>query len=543
MNKSKILIIIIFLLPLCSALVSATDVICPPNESIYTPNVDGSFDITVENFNFTGTCWMDVYITHNISHTPPRAVLYRNVSVTGGGVYNVPYYADEFSYKDIGYTLTATVRNSTVSSSNTSLFSMGDNESYPHYVHLQNSDPWHLDFTGGVACSRGVYFQAKSLENIPLYFFVTDNSSDRKLIDVYGVRSLAFDENYTGDISGTIYDIGQIAQNLTIRKDNFNLRRGYYIYFGVMDDYYGDIGFSADNTFSNLSGAFNFSTSGWTRGATLDPDGHSKANDFYGFSIYFETFPREGDVMSGWTAPATPSTDLGNMIRDYFDDMGFAWGFILIGIIPPAVCVGMVYQFGRKFQISMPNFIYALMIDAGSFVSYAIGLFDFWMTAFIIAITTLTIIYVYREPLNIGYQTLTGMRVSRRRETYAREALSTGVSGIKPSTTINIPDTGVRRPQPQRAVIEQREPLRRQPRYRASPVGSGYSEETRLPNTVDRPIMTRKNGGKIDHLYQNNTQIRTTKWADPKDIGGGIVERQPKGTHPPKKKKMKKGGK
>lgn len=431
-------IYLLFILMLASASATKVEIITPSNGDTLPSFTAGQIIINVSEYNRTFDDNLHLLIGHEqTTASYPYRYAYADVfDFNGNGSYTIDYPADTFIYPDLGYIIYVVLdpaENYSVSGyeadpadpgGNSALIYVdtGINTTYSDYLYLYDCDPWHLDFYAGKACGDGVNFKAYSLNNtaVPLYFFITDNSSERNLIDVYGLRSLAFIGNNTHPEHGNLVYSGQLPDFLNIKKDNFKIRNGYYIYFGVPASYYGDIGFTTDDTFMPIP--MNFSTDGFVRGKKLQPDSHILDNDYYGFCIYFETYPTPGSI-TDWGAGSKPDTTLSIMLRSYFSDLGFPWGFILIGLLPPALCVGMVYQFGRKFRISMPNFIYALMIDAGAVISYIIGIFDFWMTAFLVVMTTLAMIYVYREPLNIAYTTVAGVPYERRREVTAYEAI------------------------------------------------------------------------------------------------------------------------
>jgi len=408
-------------------------------------------DQTVPFINGEGAGLLQFGVFHNLTHTPTRWVFYEEFEAKGlfgNGVYQVNYTADDFPYDDIQYVCIAYLWDDVYFADDVNppteqsieIFSVGENVSSPLYLSLRNSDPWHLDFSGGVATltDRGMTFQAYSLENIPIYYFVCNASVNDygqplgiTLEKDMGILNAEFIPRETLSQNGTLWDIGQSIQNFTIPSEYFKIRRGYYVYVGVSKQHWENIGFTADSTFNGTAGQpFNFTMDSTNRGSQLwhGTDGDI---DLYGFFLYFETFPRDGYLFPDDFLPSeTPSNWFSVMARDWFDDIGLPWGYVLLGFFIPIFFVGLLYKFARQHNISVPSFIYSGLIVTGSIISFSIGIMELWMCAFISSVMVFVSAYTYKEEINTALQYTTGRGIGDRASIRVSEAGVTATRGV-----------------------------------------------------------------------------------------------------------------
>jgi hypothetical protein len=398
MAKSMIFFILLMPLLLMPAVMSLTvDIPNTFDGSSIGWQSSGNFVVTVTGYNVSGT--LTVYAWHNGTRCP----YYENQSCTSNGIYYFPYSFADFPYDDINYKLYAEFTSPSYATSDNEDFSVGEDKCYSNYLLLTEPDPKHLELFGGRACGQGQKFKVKSLEPVQISVYITDITPAQHKVTGHGKRNIEFVGEY--ELSG--FDIGQVFRNYTLSRDAFSARTSYFVYFLINSTYYGDVAFFADDDFSG-----DIST-GLPINVSLDADGsdatklktdHSLARDYYGYFTYFETFPKEGDLLSGWVAPGTPTTPVSTSVKDFFEDLGFGWGYFLIGLLFPVIIVGVVYRFARTYKISIPNFIYSILIIAGSILAFMVGLMDFWMTGFISLIMVFMLIYTYREALNESYK-------------------------------------------------------------------------------------------------------------------------------------------
>jgi len=443
--------LVIGILLFLSVPVSATIIHSPAQEETIPYGSQGYITITVaNNINDLGeNGLLYVYIRHEDSTTPIRFDIYQSFPALGNygnGEYTIEYDRDLFPYNNITYSIyTSLEGNGHAYEGSYTHFYVGSEGNLTNYLYLYNADPWNYEFEGFRAVIDGMTFQAKSRQQIPVYFFVVNGSATTKYIDaVYGLRNCEYVPADAVDYLGETYYIGQQPQNFTVSKNNFDARKGYFVYFGVSSEYYGDIAFTCDESFNGtgyeISDALNFSTSGWDKQNiwTGEPNtlinGHSLENDFYGFFVYFETYGEDGISFGGGLPTSKPTNMFSLLIKDYCDKpvseggLGMPWVFYLFGFIIPIFLVGLVYRFARKWEISVPNFIYSAMVIGGCIASFSIGFQELWMTGFVSVVMVFTTAYTYREALNIGYSTVTGTEAGRRAGVRATTSIGTGIA-------------------------------------------------------------------------------------------------------------------
>jgi len=294
-------------------------------------------------------------------------------------------------------------------------------------------------------------------EPIVIHIFVTDNTSDRNLL-AYGTRNVNWESsdsldnfsimsNYTREGISECYglscpfdpeycdfwdfddnciinyldssfavingitranvtfsyfdaDYGNAFQHYSTKKV-FNERTGYYVYIGFdYDDYdYENSYFSInDDTFIPA----NFSLSDLDYGINLHED-LSQTHKYYGVMTYFETFVDDG--LTGGMSGSDRETDFVTAIRSWCasdppNGLGMPWMFTVFAFLIPIAFIGSLYGFMRKYEISLPSYLYAIPLIAGIYCSYIIGFMEYWVMIFMIALTTFTVVYHFREPLS-----------------------------------------------------------------------------------------------------------------------------------------------
>jgi hypothetical protein len=240
-----------------------------------------------------------------------------------------------------------------------------------------------------------------------LHNFVCNRTSNE--VVAYGSRQLLFE--HTGDTTeiyaGAIITHSLDWSELVWGKNIFNPRENYTVYWGVSCDDYSDTNFVL--TYDETIQAVNFSLE------TMPPNKGSKiasyatyADKFIGFTTYFETFQGAGDKYPLGFTGGYQNTNYGQIIRDYFDDMGMGWFSTILAYLIPIIFVGLVYYFMREHEISLPSFLYGLPIIAGLYLSFAIGIMVLWMFLFSVLGVVFSFMYHYREPINKALEVVKG---------------------------------------------------------------------------------------------------------------------------------------
>jgi hypothetical protein len=289
-----------------------------------------------------------------------------------------------------------------------------------------------------------------------VYVFLTDGVT-RGLI-AYGTRSVSYTNNGTFNyldkgVTWHMYQGKTSNGNVTY----YQPRSPYYEYVGVCTDPGSYTWAGTRVTMLDATGVggdtreLNFSMDNYNVGTPIYHNSVAKSRDFQGYFTYFETMPAPGEVISIGGTHGQASWM--GMVRGYFTSFGMGWMVYLLGFIIVCLFVGSTYSFARKFNISVPNYIYVLMGTVGITAAWIIGFFDTWIYIFFIVILAFSLVLRYREPIE---------QALRIREigaiTKAEEAEVGYIGSLKKASKRIGKDVGVivkrRRRKPQKRVPE-----------------------------------------------------------------------------------------
>lgn len=298
-------------------------------------------------------------------------------------------------------------------------------------ISLGKSDPPYLDVYGGDAVGRGMTFDTSALyssrfddvsliggqdtfsfglhpnvvSKVPITVMVCDKNHTCL---AYGQK-----DSYVSLLSSHIFQpygpaigVGNIAGEneysllqYTVGKNQIESRKGYYVYIGYTNP------FNYSNTYLTIDSSLhrcNWSTNKVDAGYIVTED-HTRSQKFIGAMTYFETYPAMIDTAIQDTALGQ-SSYIYNFkmwcIRTPPAGLGIPWMPVLLGFLIPIALFGGVYYYMRKWQISLPNYLYSILGIGGLYASFAIGLLDLWMLVFIAASLIMVSLYQFREPIS-----------------------------------------------------------------------------------------------------------------------------------------------
>jgi hypothetical protein len=158
----------------------------------------------------------------------------------------------------------------------------------------------------------------------------------------------------------------------------------------------------------------NWSASKISTGGVVSPD-DSRTYDYMGAYVYFETQPAYTDKTSAGAFRTTPSWVTNFVIwcsNPPPDGLGLPWFAVLVGFLPAVFLVGLLWGFMRKWEISLPGFIYTIAAGAGIFISWNIGLLALWIMVFIIGSLVFISIFQFREPISTAMHAASSVKSS-----------------------------------------------------------------------------------------------------------------------------------
>lgn len=166
-----------------------------------------------------------------------------------------------------------------------------------------------------------------------------------------------------------------------------------------------DVYLSCDDTMSypfHLSAGF---TIGYSPGAIKgDWDDTVYDYDIYGYYSSFQTFGGEG----WWFTQSSYDHSWGSMIRSYGDRIGMPWFWALITFVIIAIftCIPLVISF--RYDLHLPNILYAVFLIIGVMVTFYLGLLELWMMALFLLAVIIAVISKYHETIENFYTKVRG---------------------------------------------------------------------------------------------------------------------------------------
>ena len=320
-------------------------------------------------------------------------------------------------------------------------------------IFLGNADPAHMDQqtsdiigkgmtfdTAGVECPRYGESDASYVDTkIPLTVVLVDK--DRQILDYDIVDSyLPVLETYDFEPYGPsplIADISTFSEfrllQYTVGEDQLEARTPYYVYVGVpigneTPYNYSTTYISTDDTVKKV----NFSIDSLKVGGSLSQD-HDKSHTFMGAYVFFETQIDYVDTATAGAFRTTPSWVTNFVIwcsNSPPSGLGVPWLPVLLGFIPAIILMGAIYAFMRQYQISAPQYVYAMAGIGGLASTWMIGLLSLWIFVLMSATLAFIAMYQFREPISQALTTVSEVRQAgafagmTKREA-AREALPT----------------------------------------------------------------------------------------------------------------------
>jgi hypothetical protein len=278
----------------------------------------------------------------------------------------------------------------------------GADLNYTYHISFDDCDPVNLDTGASDAIGRGVYVDIYGLKtnsfhttytNIPISFFLTDDSTDHNLI-AYGTGSLYYRHNGSVmDTYNNTYAYGFKPNTFTLCKNYISWNQSYYIFMGTK---LGSTYTELNTIISTPDGSVqptNFTVENYNVGGNVAFGTSSYTNDYIGCVIYFEPgFYDSGSTMGG----ITPGT-LGLIVRNWGVSIGVPYFHIVIAFLIAAIIALIPFSIALQYDLNMPNFIYGIFIAVGVTLDFGIGLIELWMYGMFVLFVILTIILRYQE--------------------------------------------------------------------------------------------------------------------------------------------------
>lgn len=353
------------------------------------------------------------------------------------------------NYLDISYFVSDAPLGYTRERANGNFSINGFGASWSHEISLKDFNPPAYNLLGMHVMRDGFRWSMTDYGSTQTVYLFLCNAT-RKLI-AYGTRTVTYTNNGTYTVGGVLYDKGftwHDYQGKTSYQDiSFYIPRApYYEYVGVRTD---DGSHSWANTRVTMlddtgvggdTRELNWSLDAFTVGSDLYHNSVAHSYDFQGYFTYFETMPAAGESLGGGIGTPGQAGWVG-LIRGYFAGFNMVWMMYMLGFIVVCAFVGPTYAFARKFNISIPNFIYVLMIVVGVTAAWVIGFFDTWIYVFFLAIVLLSLVIKFREP--IEQAVLRGEMIKGLQRATPKRKLGPWTIPIK-IKKVKITDTGLR---------------------------------------------------------------------------------------------------
>jgi hypothetical protein len=282
-------------------------------------------------------------------------------------------------------------------------------------VFIGNAFPQHMNQQGGDSAILGAMFDYASIKNvngdvlgetdaksyvdapIPLTYILCDK--DRNVLEYKQIYS-KFELKATAEYNSLSIPISQFTLSLgKIGEKKIEARSAYYLFIGVPVSgsfFYDTLYVTVDDTMRKT----NWSTTNDYKTCIADD---SLSKDFIGGYVYFETYPAYTEENTPGTMRTTQSWVTNFVIwcnNPPPSGLGLPFVPVLFAFIPAIIIVGAIYYFARKWEISIPNFIYSVAVISGMFITWQIGLLALWIFIFISASLLFISIYQFREPIS-----------------------------------------------------------------------------------------------------------------------------------------------
>lgn len=303
------------------------------------------------------------------------------------------------------------------------------NEERSTSIFFGNAVPAHMEMQGSNAIRNGVTFDTASVnatrwdedtyhdQIVPVTVVLCDKDRNIKASAVYD-SYLSIQDTYETLIHGASEDTFNSFKQLQYKIGDGVItgHNAYYMYIGLPSNRY-----TVDNTYMTVDDTMkktNWSASKLSVGGKVSQD-DSQDNDYWGAYVYFET--QQAYVDEPWAGAfrSTPSW-LTNFIIWCSNDppagVGLPWMPVLFGFLPAILIVGILYSYMRKWQISLPNYVYSVALIGGLYIGWMIGLLALWIFILISVSVTFVSLYNFREPISTALSTISGWKAGKALE-------------------------------------------------------------------------------------------------------------------------------
>lgn len=414
-------------------------------------NMDVTLNDTIPGYHYTYSFWAG----RNIMGLSPKylgSVTKGNLT-SGSAVHHIPVTLNDLPFDGFNYTAAIWVKEY-----DTHGVATGDwaqnwtsfNISYPdtgktYQLSLTGMDPRYLSIYGGdaakyqrfqfnMSCIKkdASYGWFADVISIPVYVFITDNTSHRNLI-AWGSDTATWNERtnvyltnatYWGNhVSMLTYTTPLTAQYgtkyITVdEKWKFNYYSSYYVYIGVKHADYPSIGITYDGTSYPMN--FSVSTVGgyYVAESTVTEGGST----FVGSVVYFETNPSIYGP-HGTNMLFTPS-GFGVLVDNYGMSIGLPFFSVIIAFLVVGICCFSIFSIAARFDLAIPNVVYGIAVIAGMTLDLMLGLILLWMFVLFCLVVALVCFLTFREQIEGIFGDVQGVPMQMRNTALAREGIS-----------------------------------------------------------------------------------------------------------------------
>lgn len=331
-----------------------------------------------------------------------------------------------------------------------------NNLNFSTSLFIGNAVPSHMKMTNSNLIGKGASFDTVALKvkrldelsytdtNVPITVVLCDK--DRRIVDYSVVNSyMPIMATYPFRPYGPSLTIGTLDKvnefkllQYTVGKSKLENRKAYYMYIGVPSDVY-----NYDNTYITTDDTVkkvNWSSNSIAVGYIVSPDS-SRTSDFMGCYVYFETQIAYVDTGTAGAFRTTPSW-ISNLVIWCSNPpprgAGLPWLAVVIGFLPAIILVGAGFAFMRKFEISLPSYVYSISATGGLYISWYIGLLSLWIFVTMVVSFVFVSIYQFREPISKALEIGKPEKVSsissilRRREKASEQGVTRRLLRIMP---------------------------------------------------------------------------------------------------------------
>lgn len=324
-------------------------------------------------------------------------------------------------------------------------------------ISISDADPSSYD-TGAIkVVNRGFQWSmtTNSSTAIPVSMFTLtlDNASGTYTLNAMGTRSIVYNQSSTfdehedessHDLTGEGFWLVGNTPTEYVAKNQFLAEKTYVVFVGL--PWMGTYPYSPYNTllscpdhtmtggpFLNDYGtgyvllgfdSLTTDTRVYLNDIKYESDGGidapSHKYQYFGYISYFETYATVGGT-AGSIIPGGATYTGMQGVYVYFNTLGLPWMPLLLGMLIPILLVGIVYRSMRKWEISLPNYFYALPIIAGMVIAYFIGLLLLWEFLLFAFITLFACIWRWREQIEHTVTSLRGVPFGQRNILFSKK--------------------------------------------------------------------------------------------------------------------------